>query len=543
MANPSTAQVRRTPWRAHPVFLAGLTASLIWLPATLLLPRKPMVALMGVPEVGWLLLGLLGLASVRPDLAQHSLVRGVVVAAWGGFGLFGVAWAASVIATDELLPLYDLMLLVQPVAVFIADLAGPVAPVAVVVLGSIAAIALLWFASVAIGHLTQASQHRGTVVTVALIGATVGSALHGPWSPTIVSNLAESIALHDHIEERVVSRTDLVARELTTTPDVRVYVIESYGDVLFEGAIAPTHRATLAKLEGPLRAAGWTIASGRGISPTHGGRSWMADATLLTGIHVDRQATFDHVARRGRSIPSLTRFFADRGYATVLVRPKDRVRPGVRLVNHFGFETTVFHDDLDYQGPKVGWGFIPDQYTIEVAERRFVAPIEDPLFAFFHLATSHHPFRESPPILDDAQEWQTMEGYRGHWNRKPVPALWMTFARYRSELADVEDKYGATYAAYQAVVGYDLEVLATRLAPPTRPTLMLWLGDHQPPFLAEGHPPYSVIHVLASDPAWLDPFLAEGFQPGLDPGPRGEPTLRFDDLFERILDALAPMST
>ncbi|MEO0603017.1 MAG: hypothetical protein AAF211_16380, partial [Myxococcota bacterium] len=211
--------------------------------------------------------------------------------------------------------------------------------------------------------------------------------------------------------------------------------------------------------------------------------------------------------------------------------------------NHFGFATTVFHDELGYEGPQVGWGFIPDQFTVEVAEREFVASLQRPVFAFFHLATSHHPFREAPPVLDDVDQWQTMEGWRGRWNRKPVPALWMTFDRYRSVLPEVQDEHGATHAAYQSVVAYDLEVLARTLAAPTRPTLMLWLGDHQPPFLADGHPPYSVVHVLASDPAWLEPFLAEGFRPGLDPGPRGEPTLHFTEMFERILEALGPAST
>ncbi|MEM6926898.1 MAG: hypothetical protein AAF602_08230, partial [Myxococcota bacterium] len=495
-------------WREHPALVGLITAGLVWAPAVLLGLRDPTAALAGVPELGGLVIGLLGLASARPDLARHPVVCGLAVALWGGFGVFGVAWAASLVATDELLPLYDLALLVPPVAVFAADLGGPVAPLALVGAGGFGGLLLLGLAAVGFGHLARlrSVKSRQAAAAVALLGAVLGAAGSGPWIPTITANLAESLALRRHIEQRVVSRRDLAGRELAATPDVRMYVIESYGDVLFEGGIARTHREALAALERPLREAGWAIASGRGISPTHGGRSWMADATVLTGIHVDRQATYDHVTARGRTLPSLPRFFAERGYATVLVRPKDRARPGVRLVNHFGFATTVFHDELGYEGPQVGWGFIPDQFTVEVAEREVVAPIERPVFAFFHLATSHHPFREAPPVLDDVEQWQTMEGWRGRWNRKAVPALFMTFDRYRSVLPEVEDEHGATHAAYQSVVGYDLEVLARNQAAPTRPTLMFWLGDHQPPFLAEGHPPFSVIHVLASDPAWLEPF-------------------------------------
>ncbi|MEO0603321.1 MAG: hypothetical protein AAF211_17915, partial [Myxococcota bacterium] len=328
--------MRPTPgsrWSEHPVLVGLLTASLVWSPALLLGLRDPAAALSGVPELGGLVIVVLGLASAHPSLGRHALVRALAVMSCGGFGVFGVAWAASLVATDELLPLYDLMLLVPPVAVFAADLGGPAAPIGLVALCGVAGLALLGLAAVGFGHLSRLRTvpSRQAAAAVALLGAALGVAGNGFWTPTIAANLAESLALRRNIEERVVSRLDLVGRELVSTPDVRLYVIESYGDVLFEGAIAPTHRATLAGLEAPLREAGWAMASGRGISPTHGGRSWMADATLLTGIQVDRQATFDHVAARGRTVPSLPRFFGERGYATVLVRPKDRARPGVRL--------------------------------------------------------------------------------------------------------------------------------------------------------------------------------------------------------------------
>ena len=337
------------------------------------------------------------------------------------------------------------------------------------------------------------------------------------------------------------ARRDLVDRTLAATPDVRLTVIESYGDVVLQPPLADAHRAVLDELEGPLTEAGWALASGRAASPTHGGRSWMADATVFTGIEVDRQATFVHISSVGRTIPSLPGFFAARGYSTVLVRPKDRARPGVRLVNHFGFATTVFHDELAYRGPSVGWGHIPDQYTVEVTERRFVAALPPPIFAFVHLATSHYPWEEPPPILDDGRQWQTAEGQLdfSQADRKSGFVLGMELSRFRTQRRALKDRFGADDERFQQHVAYDLRVLARHLATVRRPALVIWYGDHQPPFLADDEPRNVVVHVIASEPEWLEPFLADDFRPGLDPGPRGQTTLPLRDLFDRITAALA----
>ncbi|MEO0603463.1 MAG: sulfatase-like hydrolase/transferase [Myxococcota bacterium] len=528
---------------ARSLVATGLLAgAIVWLPAALLALHDPWAAAFGVPDLGVLVLGLLGLAAARPEVARTRATRIVLVGLWAVFALFGLAWAASLVATEERLPFYDLLLLTQPVSVFVADLYGSWAPWAIVVGGLGVAAGLLGLTGRGFRRLAEVSDvgSRRLVTAIAGVAVVLGTMVSGPWTPRIVADLTESIALRSQVQAGLASRSELATRSLTVRPDVRLYVVESYGDVLLEAPIGDAHRALLAELDGPLRQAGWFVASGRAISPTHGGRSWLADATVLTGIEVARQATFGHVTRRGRDIPSLPRFFAERGYATVLVRPKDRARPGVRLVNHFGFETTVFHDELAYDGPAVGWGHVPDQFTVEVVERDVLAAIDRPRFAFVHLATSHYPWGDPPPLLDDARDWQSADGDRGPVirDRTPLFALQMTLSRYRGSRRALRDRYGSDLGAFQALVGYDLQLLAQTFAAPTRPTLMLWYGDHQPPFLAEGQPADSVVHVLATDPEWLRPFLDDGFRTGLDPGPRQRTSLHFRDLFERITRAL-----
>lgn len=516
-----------------------LTVALAWAPAAWFAFYDIGLALAGVADLGLLIGGLVVLTRFRPDLATHPVVRGGLVAAWALFTVFGLAWAASLVATSERLPLYDLLLLARPVWVFTADLYGGLAPWAAFGVVGLAALGMTGLAGLGFARLPN-SETAPVVGGVAALSVVVGLVTTGLWTPRVAADMVASARLYGQVQSQIAAREDLRDRALVDRPDVRLYVIESYGDILLEPPVDEVHRPLLEELGASLTEQGWSIASGRALSPTHGGRSWLADATVLTGIEVDRQATFGHVTARGRTIPSMPSFFAERGYATVLVRPKDRARPGVVLVNHFGFATTVFHDALAYTGPAVGWGHIPDQYTVDVTERTVIDGLKPPVFAFFHLATAHYPWGDPPEVLDDARAWQTAKGDRDliQRDRKPWFALGMELARYKSERRPLKDKYGADLANFQALVAYDLEVLARAFPAPERPTLMVWYGDHQPPFLADGETADTVLHVLASDPRWLRPFLAEGFLPGMDPGPRGATTLHHRDLFDRITTAL-----
>ena len=512
---------------------------LVFGPALVLAVHDPWLALGGVPDVALLLLVYIALARQRPELAAHPAVRVGLTVAWAIFALFGVAWTASLVATTERLPLYDLLLLVRPVWVFATDLQGPLAPWA-----AFGGVALL--AALATGAASQAWAQIADPATRPLtVGLAAGTALlgllaTGPWTPGILDDLAASVRLYASVQTQLTARQDLDARRPhlpARRAAVRRRELRRRGAGGSGGAAPPGDAGQAPSRTG---GRGWSLASGRATSPTHGGRSWLADATVLSGLQIDRQATFDHVTAHGTTIPSLPRFFATRGYRTVLVRPKDRARPGVRLVNRFGFATTVFHDDLHYTGPSVGWGHIPDQYTVEVTERDVLAALDEPFFAFFHLATSHYPWDEAPPLLDDAREWQSAADSPNAVNgdRKPWFALGMQLSRYRSERRALKDRHDSDLGTFQTLVAYDLKALVKVLAEPSRPTLAVWFGDHQPPFLADGAPADAVVHVVATDPGWLEPFLAAGFRRGLDPGPRGSTRLHHRDLFDVITAAL-----
>src|SRR5262249_23021150 len=69
--------------------------------------------------------------------------------------------------------------------------------------------------------------------------------------------------------------------------DVYLVYVESYGTTVFD---TPDFRAglneSLGHFETALRDAGYTIASNRLVSPTFGGGSWLAHATLASGIRL-----------------------------------------------------------------------------------------------------------------------------------------------------------------------------------------------------------------------------------------------------------------
>ena len=69
-----------------------------------------------------------------------------------------------------------------------------------------------------------------------------------------------------------------------------VAFVESYGrDAVEDPEFAPQVDAVLDDGDRRLRAAGYAARSGFLTSPTFGGGSWLAHATLLSGLWIDNQ--------------------------------------------------------------------------------------------------------------------------------------------------------------------------------------------------------------------------------------------------------------
>ena len=147
---------------------------------------------------------------------------------------------------------------------------------------------------------------------------------------------------------------------------VLVIFVESYGRVaLSDPDIAPAVTAVLDDGTRRLGSAGWQSRSGYLTSPTAGGGSWLAHATLLSGLWIDTQQRYRNLVASDRL--TLTRAFGGSGWRTIGVMPGNTSAWPDGDV--YGYDEIHDSRSLGYAGPAYGWARVPDQYTLAEAER------------------------------------------------------------------------------------------------------------------------------------------------------------------------------
>ncbi len=266
-------------------------------------------------------------------------------------------------------------------------------------------------------------------------------------------------------------------------------------------------RGSLMQFEAELRGSGYTTASSRLVSPTFGGGSWLAHATLASGVRLDDPVLYSQMLRSGRKL--LPRYLKDAGWRAVDVMPGTKTpAPEAQA---WGFDREVYASELGYRGPSFGWFAIPDQFTLErTTEIRQALGSETPVFAQIVLVSSHIPFSPVPPYLAD---WRDVGAFAtvpaAEWDEIFRPPDWSVLA-----------------PGYLKSLKYDFAVLGDWLAKHLAGNgLVILLGDHQPPAVVGGElQQWTVpIHVLSRDPDLVAPFIASGYIAGLVP-PRETPS-------------------
>lgn len=284
--------------------------------------------------------------------------------------------------------------------------------------------------------------------------------------------------------------------------DVYLVYIESYGATVFD---TPEFRAALreplAQFEAALRGSGYAIASNRLISPTFGGGSWLAHATLASGVRLDDPVLYSQLLGSGRKL--LPGYFKEAGWRAVDIMPG--IKAPSTEARAWGFDREVYAAELGYHGPAFGWFAIPDQFTLgRAAAIRSAFGGEASVFTQIVLVSSHTPFAPLPPYLAD---W----GDAGAFATVPA-AAWPEILRQPDWTALAPD--------YLKSLQYDFAVLGDWLAKRLPGNgLVILLGDHQPPAVIGGDAQqWTVpIHVLSRDPDLVAPFIAGGYVAGLVP--------------------------
>ena len=306
--------------------------------------------------------------------------------------------------------------------------------------------------------------------------------------------------------------------------DVLVVFVESYGKVALTDPLMAGVRGVLDEGTRTLERRGFTARSGWLDSPTYGAGSWLAHATLQSGLWVDTQQRYDQLVEAPRRL-TLAEAFGRAGWRTVFALPSvSREWPeGQRL---YGYDELFDKTDTGYDGPKFGWSRVPDQVALDAFRRAELEPQDRaPVFAEIELSSSHHPWTPVPRMVP----WDELDGpeaFRGQ-RRGQIDSDTM--------LADTV----ATRIGYGRSIAYSLESVVSWLESwPDDDLVVVLLGDHQPhTYVTGGDPDHSVpVSLVARDPAVLDRIDDWGWDPGLRPEP-GSPVSRMDTFRDRFVEA------
>lgn len=310
--------------------------------------------------------------------------------------------------------------------------------------------------------------------------------------------------------------------------DVVVVFVESYGRVAVEGpSLAPGIRDLLDAGTETLAASGWSARSAFLTSPTFGGVSWLAHATLHSGLWIDTQQRHDQLLESDRF--TLAAAFERAGWRTVVDVPSNR-DPWDEGRAFYRFDADYDRNDVGYEGPKFSFAAMPDQYTLAAFERLELAPGHAPVMAELDLVSSHEPWTPLPRMVD----WNEI-GDGSVYDGMPAEGL---------APEDVVGDPDRVRSLYAESIRYSLTALFSWIGTfhaEDDDLVVLLVGDHQPTSIVAGpDASYDVpVSILARDPAVIEQVASWRWDDGLVPTPDA-PLWRMDAFRDRFLGAFGP---
>lgn len=526
---------------------AALTVlAVLVLGAVLVAPQHPGALVpetyLRLPIEGVAGLALLLLLPVRIR-TPAALLGGALLGAWAVLTAFDVGFATVLARPFD--PVLDRALLADAVE-FVASTYGPVAEVGVIVGAVVLGVVLLGGAAVAARRVvSRSAAHQrvvlrllGTLGAVWLV-AVVAGATTATGVPLAAASTVTGMTERAHItltsmrdadafaaQSRADAWSAVPAPDLLTAlrgKDVVLAVVESYGrSALTDPGLAPTITPVLDRADRDLPAAGWGIRSGFLSSSVVGSGSWLAHATLLSGLRVDNE-------QRYLTLTSSTRFtlsaaFHRAGWDTVAMQP-GTTRPWPEG-GFYGYQRTYNVRDLGYRGPSFGWASMPDQFVLDRfdrLERDRPAP-RPPMMAEIDLVSSHVPWSPLPHMIG----WDQLgDGSVFHGQLPPTPEPPDTSAQTRAR------------TGYARSIAYTMDALTSWVRRANDPNLVvIAVGDHQPAPLVTGPGAGRdvPISIISKDAAVLARPAGWGWTDGLRPAATA-PTWPMEAFRDRFLDS------
>ncbi|MFA1541769.1 sulfatase [Actinomadura monticuli] len=470
--------------------------------------------------------GVLGVALVLvvPDRAR----RWAAGAAGAVLGLLFVLKALDIGFDAVLVRPFDLVLdwpLLAPAVEFVSESAGragAVAAVAVTVLLTVGVIALmslsvLRLSRVAARHDRTAARAAAVLGVVWLVCAVLGAQLV---DGVPVASRSAAVLAYDHaravragLNDREEFAKAAAVDRFRDTPgdklltglrgkDVVLAFVESYGRSAVESPqYAPQVGAVLDRGSQRLRDAGFASRSGWLTSSTAGGGSWLAHATLLSGLWIDNQQRYRTLVHSDRL--TLNTAFRRADARTVALMPAiTRAWPEGRF---YGYDKVYDDRNLGYRGPRFSFATMPDQYTLSTLQHTELEKKDrPPVMAETALVSSHAPWASIPRLVpwDQVGDGSVFTGMG-----KGYDAPWPAGGRIRGEYRKSIEYTLNTLVSYVETYGNDR-------------TVLIFLGDHQPaPLITGAGAGRDVpITIVAKDEAVLDKISGWNWQDGLRPG-------------------------
>lgn len=309
--------------------------------------------------------------------------------------------------------------------------------------------------------------------------------------------------------------------------DVVFAFVESYGrDAVEEPEFAGVQTALDAGTR-RLQVAGFDSRSAFLTSPTAGGVSWLAHATLLSGLWIDTQQRYDILVDSDRL--TLGDAFRRSGWRTAGVMPGIR-RQWPQGSSFFGYDTIYGAENVGYRGPKFRWASMPDQYALSVFQRSERAQPE-PVMAEVSLVSSHTPWTAIPRLVE--------------WDAVGDGSVFHTGAGVADSPEVQWSDRTTVRAAYREAIEYSLGALISYVETYGDDDLVLViLGDHQPgPVITGADASRDVpVSIVAGDPAVLASISGWGWTGGMRPGARA-PVWRMDAFRDEFLASFGPQAT
>jgi len=407
----------------------------------------------------------------------------------------------------------------------------------------VAAIALIAGCAWALSRLFRSTQDsaeaRRNVGVATLAYCAVAGLLLGMNRP-ITIELGEQVSEAVHREARIQEEARKIETKMKTVkrmvlgerirrPTILVFVVESYGQVLFESKKYSDYHGFIARAQEDLEEGGFSTRSTVLTSPVFGGTSWLANATILCRLKVPTEKVYFSLFKtHTRCLP---RQFNEAGYESVFAGSNTTEIPD-DYASLFPFSTFYSRDDMYYKGPRMSWSYMPDQFVIDIVEHRVLSqPSDKPRFIYYKLSSSHHPWDTIPPYLED---WSKVGDGSIYYDVSPLryPDNAFIGGKHYNE-----GYYSSVEYSMRTIVGY------LNSMPKDRDVLALVLGDHQPrrPVAIMEDDPWTIpLHVISRDTALLDNFGKLGYREGLD-AVADETPLGLSMLAEHLIIALNDM--